>query len=292
MLDADERVAGLITLRDIEGARERPNASKDERGRLRVAAAVGVRGRLSASVPSRWSKPRPMRSCSTSPTDTPTTSLACLAELREAVGADVALIAGNVATFEGADDLCRAGADAVKVGVGPGSACTTRVVAGVGVPQLTAVIECVRAASAHGVPVIADGGIRVPGDVAKALAAGADTVMVGNLLAGTDESPGDVVRRGAERYKVYRGMASAGASARRAEVDSVAKTHSVPEGVEAVVPYRGPAATIVGDLVGGLRSAMSYAGATTLEEFRRNARFVRITSAGLAESLPHDLHQP
>jgi len=291
LLDDEQRVAGLITLRDIEGARERPHASKDARGRLLVAAAVGVRGSERERAIALVAAGADALVLDIAHGHAEHT-LEFLQQLRGAVGADVALIAGNVATFEGADDLCRAGADAIKVGVGPGSACTTRVVAGVGVPQLTAVSECVRAASAHGVPVIADGGIRVPGDVAKALAAGADTVMVGNLLAGTDESPGDVVRRGAERYKVYRGMASAGAAARRAEVDGVAMTHSVPEGVEAVVPYRGPAAAIVGELVGGLRSAMSYSDSATLEQFHRNARFVRITGAGLAESLPHDLHQP
>ena len=216
-------------------------------------------------------------------------ALDALAALRETLGPAAQLVAGNVATAEGADDLCQAGADAVKVGVGPGSACTTRIVAGVGVPQLTAVLESARAAAEHGVPVCADGGIRAAGDVAKALAAGAATVMVGNLLAGTDESPGTVVSRGGSRYKVYRGMASAEAARRRAESEGVAPTQAVPEGVEAVVPYRGEAAAIVRELVGGLRSAMSYSDSASVPEFHRKARFVRITNAGLIESRPHDV---
>ena len=204
-------------------------------------------------------------------------------------------MAGNVATAEGADDLCNAGADAVKVGVGPGSACTTRIVAGVGVPQLTAVLE--GAARVRQARRAGDRRRRHPraGDVAKAIAAGAETVMVGNLLAGTDESPGRLVSRGG-RYKVYRGMASAEATARRlaARGDRAAEgtefVQVVPEGVEATVPYRGEAALVVHRLVGGLRSAMSYADAHTIAEFHANARFVRITTAGLIETRPHDLH--
>jgi IMP dehydrogenase len=207
---------------------------------------------------------------------------------------DVQLVAGNVATGEGADDLCRAGADAVKVGVGPGSACTTRIVAGVGVPQLTAVLDAVEACRPHDVPVIADGGIREPGDVAKAIAAGAETVMVGNLLAGTDESPGRLVTRGGQKFKVYRGMASAEAARIRLTAEGVeppdgTEFTTVPEGVEAAVPHRGDASQVVHRLVGGLRSAMSYSDARTIAEFHANARFVRITSAGLIESRPHDL---
>ena len=210
-----------------------------------------------------------------------------------------------MATAAGADDLGRAGADAVKVGVGPGSACTTRIVAGVGVPQLTAVMDAVAACRPHGVPVIADGGIREPGDMAKAIAAGAESVMVGNLLAGTDESPGTVVTRGGRKVKVYRGMASAAATQRRMAAEGVeppagtlfssvspageTEGHAVPEGVEATVPYRDSATAIVATLVGGLRSSMSYADARTVAEFHENAEFVRITQAGLLESRPHDL---
>jgi IMP dehydrogenase len=288
LADAGGALRGLITLRDIDALRDRPHASKDARGRLLVAAAVGVRGdyieRAQALVGA---------GCDALVLDIAhghaDHALRAVELLRESLPAGTQLVAGNVATAEGTDDLCRAGADGVKVGVGPGSACTTRIVAGVGVPQLTAVIACARAAEAHGVPVIADGGIRVAGDVAKAIAAGASTVMVGNLLAGTDESPGSVVTRDGKRYKVYRGMASAEAARRRAEAEGVAITQAVPEGVEAVVPYRGEAGDIVRTLVGGLRSAMSYSDAATIEDFHGKARFVRITHAGLIESMPHDV---
>jgi IMP dehydrogenase len=209
---------------------------------------------------------------------------------------DVEVVAGNVATAAGARDLAAAGADAVKVGVGPGSVCTTRVVAGVGYPQLTAVVECARALRAADVPVIADGGIRAGGDVAKAMAAGAESVMVGNLLAGTTESPGVVVSRNGSRVKVFRGMASAGAAADRLEAEPADGAEEefrpvVAEGVEAVVPLKGSAADVVHDLVGGLRSGMSYSNARTVAELRANARFVRITGAGLRESHPHDVDE-
>ncbi len=266
LVDGDGGLQGLITLRDIDALEERPDASKDGRGRLLAAAAVGVRGdyveRARALVEA---------GCDALVLDIAhghaEHALDALQRLRETLGPEAQLVAGNVATAEGASDLCEAGADAVKVGVGPGSACTTRIVAGVGIPQLTAVLESARAAAEHGVPVCADGGIRAAGDVAKALAAGAATVMVGNLLAGTDESPGTVVSRGGSRYKVYRGMASAEAARRRAESEGVAPTQAVPEGVEAVVPYRGEAAAIVRGLVGGLRSAMSYSNSATVPEF-------------------------
>jgi IMP dehydrogenase len=209
-------------------------------------------------------------------------------------------MAGNVATAEAAGALIDAGADAVKVGVGPGSVCSTRVVAGVGVPQFTAVVECAQACHDAGVPVIADGGIRAGGDVAKAVGAGADTVMIGNMLAGTTESPGTVVNRGGTRVKVFRGMASAGAAAARRAIDGDARDviargdqteflPVVPEGVEAVVPLRGNAESVVAELVGGLRSGMSYSNATTIAEMQQRARFVRITPGGLRESHPHDV---
>jgi IMP dehydrogenase len=288
LVDGEGRLRGLITLRDIHALQERPNASKDDRGRLLVAAAVGVRGDYLERAQALAAA-----GCDALVLDIAhghaEHALAALEALRSTLGGDAQLVAGNVATAAGADDLCRAGADAVKVGVGPGSACTTRIVAGVGVPQLTAVLDCARAAGAHGVPVIADGGVRAAGDVAKALAAGASTAMVGNLLAGTDESPGTTVTRNGARYKVYRGMASAAAAQRRADTEGVALTQAVPEGVEAVVPYRGEAAAIVGELVGGLRSAMSYSNAQTIPEFHERARFVRITTAGLIESRPHDV---
>jgi IMP dehydrogenase len=207
------------------------------------------------------------------------------------VGDAVEVVAGNVATPEGALDLVAAGADGVKVGVGPGSVCTTRLVAGVGVPQLSAVMACVEACRAHDVPVIADGGIRYPGDVAKAVGAGAETVMIGGLLAGTPESPGVVVTRDGRKVKVFRGMASAPAAEarRRAEEDDEEFFPVVPEGVETVVPLRDPAAEVVRTLVGGLRSGMSYSNASSIREMHERARFVRITPAGLQESHPHAL---
>ena len=294
IVDDAGRATGLVTMRDLVAMRDRPGATKDARGRLLVAAAIGVRGdwieRSHALVAAG--------------ADALVLDIAhghaehavhALEHLRSELPG-VQLVAGNVATGDGARDLCLAGADAVKVGVGPGSACTTRIVAGVGVPQLTAVLDAVRACREFDVPVIADGGIREPGDVAKAIAAGAESVMVGNLLAGTDESPGTVVKRGGQKFKVYRGMASAEATLVRMAAEGVDPpegtefTQVVPEGVEATVPYRDAAAGIVGRLVGGLRSAMSYADARSINEFHANAQFVQITYAGLIESRPHDLH--
>ncbi|CAA9544391.1 MAG: Inosine-5'-monophosphate dehydrogenase / CBS domain [uncultured Thermoleophilia bacterium] len=306
LIDADGVPVGLVTVQDLVALRERPHASKDVRGRLLVGAAIGVRGdyleRAAALIDAG--------------VDVLVLDIAhghaehALAALERLRGdhPDIDLVAGNVATAAGADDLCRAGADAVKVGVGPGSACTTRIVAGVGVPQLTAVMDAVAACRPHDVPVIADGGIREPGDMAKAIAAGAECVMVGNLLAGTDESPGTVVTRGGRKVKVYRGMASAAATQRRMAAEGIEPPagtlfasvrsagadvdlagHAVPEGVEATVPYRESATAIVANLVGGLRSSMSYADARTVAEFHENAEFVRITQAGLLESRPHDL---
>ncbi len=298
LVDQDGRLAGLITLRDLMQLKERPDATKDARGRLVVAAAIGVRGdyldRAKALVEAG--------------TDALVLDIAhghmeqaltAVAEVREWVGS-VDVIAGNVATAAGAEDLIAAGAHAIKVGVGPGSVCSTRVVAGVGVPQFTAVAECAAACRRHDVPMIADGGIRAGGDVAKAVGAGADTVMVGNMFAGTHESPGMVVNRGGTRVKVFRGMASAGAAAARRAVDGDARemlaredqtefSPIVPEGVEAVVPLRGEVGAVVAELVGGLRSGMSYSNAATIAQMQERARFVRITPAGLKESHPHDV---
>ncbi|MCI0434777.1 MAG: IMP dehydrogenase [Gemmatimonadetes bacterium] len=219
-------------------------------------------------------------------------ALEALVQLRERFP-KVPLIAGNVATAEGTRDLIQRGADAVKVGVGSGSTCTTRIVTGAGVPQLTAVLDCARAAADTDVPIIADGGIRNSGDITKALAAGASTVMLGNLLAGTEESPGALVIRNGRQYKTYRGMASLWATARRRELDTTVEdedlTQIVAEGVEAMVPYRGKVADVVQQLIGGLRSGMSYCGARTIPELAERAQFVRITAAGLKESLPHDV---
>ncbi len=286
-----DRLVGLITLRDLLQRAERPEATKDGRGRLAVGAAIGVRGDFVERA----------RALQEAGADLVVLDIAhghadhsvrAVGIVREALGDRTDIIAGNVATADGARDLAQAGADGVKVGVGPGSVCTTRVVAGVGVPQLTAVMECAEACAPHGVPVIADGGIRVGGDVAKAIAAGAETVMVGNLLAGTPESPGVVVSRNGTRVKVFRGMASsAAATARRAAGgdDDTEFTPVVAEGVEAVVPLRDAAAIVLHGLVGGLRSGMSYSDARTIPEFHRNAQFVRITPGGLRESYPHDV---
>jgi IMP dehydrogenase len=291
LVHPDGRLAGLITARDLRQWSERPEATKDPRGRLAVGAAIGVRGDFLERA----------RALTDAGADVlvldiahghAERAIAAVGQVREALGSDVDIVAGNVVTPEGALDLVRAGADAVKVGVGPGSVCTTRVVAGVGLPQLTAVMECAEVCAAEGIPVIADGGIRAGGDVAKAIAAGAETVMVGNLLAGTPESPGVVVVRNGQRVKVFRGMASAGAAASRPTEEGDDDTEFipvVPEGVEAVVPLRDSAALVVHALVGGLRSGMSYSDARTIPDLHRNARFVRITPGGLRESLPHDV---
>jgi IMP dehydrogenase len=292
LVDGEGRLRGLITARDLMRVLQHPRASRDPAGRLRVGAAVGVVGdyreRAEALVAAE--------------VDVLVVDIAhghsehalrAVAELKRSFP-DVELIAGNVATAEGTEDLIAAGADAVKVGVGPGSACTTRVVTGVGVPQLSAVMTCARAAAPHGVPIIADGGVRMPGDVAKALAAGAASVMIGSLLAGTTESPGARMLRDGKQVKVYRGMASEGAAIDRFRrltlgIDENTFDARVPEGVETVVPYRGSVTEVVFELVGGLRSSMSYLGAHSLAEFRERATFVRITDAGLRESHPHAL---
>jgi IMP dehydrogenase len=221
-------------------------------------------------------------------------ALRAIREIRSRLG-DIDLIAGNVATAQGTTDLIEAGADAVKVGVGPGSICITRVVTGVGVPQLTAVMDCVRAAARYDIPIIADGGVRQAGDVSKALAAGASTVMVGNMLAGTRESPGVVVVRNGRRYKASRGMASAGATLERRRREKPGwegeadLTDVVPEGVEGMVPYKGDVSEVLVQLVGGLRSGMSYLGARTLPELQANARFIQVTGASMRESQAHDV---
>ncbi|MFP5451246.1 MAG: IMP dehydrogenase [Thermoleophilia bacterium] len=294
LVDADGRLTGLITLRDMIQRAERPGATKDDAGRLAVGAAIGVRGdfieRAQALV--ETGADALVLDIAHGHADH---ALRALRRVRDALPSGARIVAGNVATPEGARDLIDAGADAIKVGVGPGSVCTTRVVAGVGVPQLSAVMDCAAVCAEADIPLIADGGIRAGGDVAKAIAAGAETVMVGNLLAGTPESPGVVVTRGGRRVKVFRGMASAGAAAaRRAAENDLDEeeeefTPVVAEGVEAVVPLRDPAPAIIHDLVGGLRSGMSYSNAHTIPEMHRVARFVRITPGGLRESHPHDV---
>jgi len=291
LVDEEGRLRGLITTRDIQNRLRYPNATKDAKGRLRVGAAVGIRGDFLERAAALVAEDVDVLVVDVAHGHSEGV-LRALERLREEFPR-VPLIAGNVATAEGARDLIAAGAAAVKVGVGPGSTCTTRIVTGAGVPQLTAILDAARAARPHDVPVIADGGIRTSGDITKALAAGASSVMLGNLLAGTEESPGALIVQGGRQYKTYRGMASLWATARRKALDSPVEDEDlssiVAEGIEARVPYRGKVADVVSQLVGGLRSGMSYCGARTIPELWENAEFVRITPAGLRESLPHDV---
>jgi IMP dehydrogenase len=292
VVDADGVLKGLITVKDIQKRVEFPHATKDEQGRLRVGAAVGVGPDALDRAAALVAQDVDVLVVDTAHGH----SRGVLEMVRRLDDAfDVELIAGNIATAEAAQALIDAGADAVKAGVGPGSICTTRVVAGVGVPQVTAVFDCARVAGPRGVPLIADGGMQFSGDIAKALAAGADAVMLGSPLAGVEESPGDVVVQQGQRFKEYRGMGSLGAMKARGyskdryfqgDVEDVDKL--VPEGIEGRVAYKGPLAGILHQLVGGVRQSMGYCGAATLEEMKA-ARFVRITGAGLRESHPHDI---
>ena len=296
LVDESGRLKGLITLKDIVKRRQYPNAVKDAQGRLLVGAAVGA----SKDLPER------AQALVEAGVDVLVLDsahghskgiLEALAYLKETFGERVEVIAGNVATREGARALAERGADAVKVGIGPGSICTTRVVTGVGVPQITAILEAAAGVKDLDVPVIADGGIKYTGDVAKAIAAGAHAVMLGSMLAGTDEAPGEEVLKDGRRYKLYRGMGSLGAmkqgSADRyfqdPEKGETEAKKLVPEGIEGMVPYKGPVADVLYQIVGGLRSAMGYVGAPDIETFRKKARFVRMTMAGLIESHPHDV---
>ena len=296
LVDDAGRLRGLITVKDFTKSEQHPYATKDDQGRLRVAAAVGVgdeaykraRGLIEAGVDviivdTSHGHQRQV--------------LDMIARMKKDTTTDV--IGGNVATFAGAKAMVEAGADAVKVGVGPGAICTTRIVAGVGVPQITAIMEAARACSAAGVPVIADGGIQYSGDIAKAIVAGADSVMLGGLLAGSEESPGDLIFVNGKQYKQYRGMGSLGAMQSRGQAKSyskdryfqndVAEDKLVPEGVEGQVAYRGPLSRVAQQLVGGLRLAMGYAGAETIADLQQRGQLIRITAAGLKESHPHDI---
>jgi IMP dehydrogenase len=292
IVDVEGRLKGLITVKDISKREAYPLATKDERGRLRVAAAVGVgtdaleraEALVDAEVDALVVDTAHGHSRAV---------IDAVRRLKEAH--DVQVVAGNISTPDAAEALIEAGADALKLGQGPGSICTTRVVAGVGVPQITAIYDCAELAAEEGVPLIADGGLTSSGDVAKAIGAGADTVMLGSMLAGTDESPGNVLVVQGERFKEYRGMGSLGAMKARSfskdryfqgDVEDVAEL--IPEGIEGRVAYKGPLGPIVHQLVGGLRQAMGYCGAATLEDLKQ-ARFVRITGAGLRESHPHDV---
>ncbi|MGB1405318.1 MAG: IMP dehydrogenase [Parvibaculales bacterium] len=292
VVDDEYHCVGLITVKDMEKAQLHPNAAKDEQGRLRVAAAttVGDDGfaRTEALVDA---------GVDLVVVDTAHGHSARVGEAVSRIKSlsnSIQVMAGNVATKDGAQSLIEAGADAIKVGIGPGSICTTRVVAGVGVPQLTAIMDAVEAANKADVPVIADGGIKYSGDLAKAMAAGASCVMVGSLLAGTTESPGEVFLYQGRSYKAYRGMGSVGAMARgsadRYFQQDISETHKlVPEGIEGQIPFKGPVEQVVHQLVGGLRAAMGYTGSASIAELHKRAKFVRMTSASLAESHVHDV---
>jgi IMP dehydrogenase len=289
LTDKEGRLAGLITMRDIDKLHQYPNACKDKRGRLRVGAATGVKNfeRVEALIKA---------DVDVVVVDTAhghsKNVIETVREIKK--NWDIQIIAGNVATAEGAKDLIDAGVDAVKVGIGPGAICTTRIVSGVGVPQVTAIFQACSIAEGAGVPVIADGGIRHSGDITKAIAAGASCVMMGSLFAGLDESPGELVIHQGRRYKTYRGMGSmgamiAGSSDRYGQAGVRDRGKLVPEGVEGRVPYRGPLGDFVYQLVGGLRAGMGYCGTNNIEKLRKNARFCRVSAASMAESHPHDI---
>ena len=292
VVDRNFHLKGLITIKDIEKRKKYPNACKDDLGRLRVGAAIGL-------TPDRHERLAELVRCGADVVVVDTAHghstgvLATVEEVKKAYP-DLQVIGGNVATAEATHDLISAGVDAVKVGMGPSSICTTRVVAGIGIPQLTAIAECARVGERYGVPIIADGGVKYSGDITKALAAGAHSVMIGSLFAGTDESPGERILYQGRSYKLYRGMGSLGAMAGgkgdryfQGEVQTVSKL--VPEGVEGRIPYKGSVADVVYQLAGGLRAGMGYCGCHTIEDLRQKARFIRITNAGLRESHVHDV---
>ncbi len=300
LIDANEKLRGLITVKDFDKSEKYPNASKDANGRLLVAAAVGV-------GQDAWERSMALVEAGVDVLIVDTAHghnsavLEMVSKLKaEPFAKNVDIIGGNVATREGAAALVAAGADGVKVGVGPGSICTTRVVAGVGVPQVTAVYEASLACREAGVPVIADGGLQYSGDIPKAIVAGASAVMLGSLLAGTDEAPGEITFVGGKQFKTYRGMGSLGAMQSRGQAKSYSKDRYfqddvlredklVPEGIEGRVPYRGSVASVTHQLIGGLRASMGYVGADSIAELQARGKFVRITAAGLKESHPHDI---
>jgi IMP dehydrogenase len=289
VVDDQYNLKGLITVKDIQKKLKYPNAAKDEQGRLRVGAALGTSGDYLERAQELVKKKVDVLAIDSAHGHSERVMQA-IAAVKRALP-EVELIAGNVATIEGARDLIALDVDGIKVGIGPGSICTTRVVSGAGVPQITAIAECSRAARVAGVPVIADGGIKFSGDVTKAIAAGADCVMIGSLFAGTEESPGETILYQGRTFKSYRGMGSIGAmpqgSSDRYAQDPGGKL--VPEGIEGRVPYKGVLADLVYQLVGGLRAGMGYCGCSTIAELREHARFVRVTSAGLRESHVHDV---
>jgi len=295
LVDKDGTLRGLITSRDILSLEQYPNTSKDEKGRLMVGAAIGVKSDYMERARALHQAGADILVLDIAHAHSDIT-IDVIRTIKNSIP-NVELMAGNVATKEGTNDLISAGADALKIGIGSGSICITRIVTGAGVPQLTAIMECAKVADDVNVPVIADGGIRNSGDITKAIAAGASTVMVGSLLAGTEESPGITVMREGRKYKLVRGMASVAASydrvARESDElgndDAAGLLDYVPEGVEAFVPFKGTAAELINQLVGGLRSGLSYCGATEISQLRGKGEFVRISSAGLKESYPHDV---
>lgn len=300
LVDGEGKLTGLITVKDFDKEEKYPLATKDDEGRLRVGAAIGFFG-------DAWERAGALLEADIDllVVDTANGDSRGVLDIIKKIKSDKAfagvdVIGGNVATFAGSKAIVEAGADAVKVGVGPGSICTTRIIAGVGVPQVTAVYEAAKAATPAGVPVIADGGLQYSGDIAKALVAGASSVMIGSLLAGTDESPGELVFSQGKQFKAYRGMGSLGALQTRGERTSYSKDRYfqadvpsdeklIPEGIEGQVPYRGPLAAVAHQLVGGLRQSMFYVGARSVAELKERGNFVRITAAGLKESHPHDV---
>ena len=291
VVDNEFNLKGLITVKDIQKKIEFPAAAKDDHGRLRVGAAIGATGDFLERA-----QEMARRKVDAIAIDTAHGHSTRVMEAIRAVKSkvpEVQLLAGNVATAEGARDLIALGIDGLKVGIGPGSICTTRVVTGAGVPQITAILECARAAKGSGVPVIADGGVKFSGDITKALAAGASCVMIGGLFAGTEESPGETILYQGRTFKSYRGMGSIGAmeagSADRYAQEDAARGKSVPEGIEGQVPYKGPVAGLVEQLVGGLRSGMGYCGVSNLTELQERSKFIRISQAGLRESHVHDV---
>ncbi len=292
IVDENGILKGLITIKDIMKIRQYPQASKDKKGRLLVGAAIGVGENAITRVKLLIEAEVDVVAIDTAHGHSKKV-IDTLKEIKSKFP-KLLVIAGNVATYEGAKALCEAGADAVKVGVGPGSICTTRVVAGVGVAQFSAILDAVRATREYGIPLIADGGIRYSGDIVKALAAGANAVMLGSVLAGTDEAPGELIIYGGRSYKEYRGMGSQGAlkkgeSSDRYFIDSTKREDVVPEGIEGRIPYKGPLNKVVYQLRGGIQSGMGYCGAENISQLQKKAKFVRITFAGFKESHPHDV---
>jgi len=292
VVDDDRNLKGLITIKDIEKVKKYPHSCKDSLGRLRVGAAVGPTAEMEARIEALMKAGVDVIVIDTAHGHSQGVIDAVIRA--KATFPGIEIIAGNIATAAAAEALIKAGADGIKVGIGPGSICTTRVVAGVGVPQITAIMECSRVAHKHGVPVIADGGIKFSGDLPKAVTAGADVVMIGSLFAGTEESPGDTVLYQGRTYKSYRGMGSIGAMKegskdRYFQSDVGDDVKLVPEGIEGMVPLRGPLSANIHQLIGGLRSGMGYTGCTTIKELQENGRFIRITGAGLKESHVHDV---